>query len=148
MCTERQRRAEGASGLNGAALHLAHTHSCRFLFSLFSCTQLLNHKRNSKIQFFALLTLGSIVRTHARHHAKTCALLANWLDELRFLSCSSHRVVVFAVSRWQAYASPAARDLLRSTFSEPFTAFIQQATQSDNAALKQVANDCKLLYQL
>jgi len=76
-------------------------------------------------------------------------LLVSWPTNYVF-QLRAHRIasVVFAVSRWQAYASPAARDLLRSTFSEPFTAFIQQATQSENAALKQVANDCKLLYQL
>lgn len=91
-----RRNAEGASGLVGAALHMVPwlTHSCCFLFPLFSCTQLLNHKRNSKIQFFALLTLGSIVRTHARHDANTCASLTSWLVELCF-SAAHH--IAFAV---------------------------------------------------
>jgi len=64
-------------------------------------------KRNSKIHFYALLTLGSI-----------------------------------------AYASPAARDQLRSAFSAPFAGFVAAGASSDNAALQQVAQDCKTLYQL
>lgn len=68
---------------------------------------LLHHKRSQKIQFYALLTIGSI-----------------------------------------AYASTAARDQLKATFSPTFTAFIAEATKADNAALKQVANDCQILFQL
>jgi hypothetical protein len=48
----------------------------------------------------------------------------------------------------QAYASNNARDLIGSAFSEPFTAFIAEAAKSDNAALKQVASDCRILYKL
>lgn len=69
--------------------------------------ELLNHKRNSKIQFYALLTLGSM-----------------------------------------AYASNWARDILKETFTGSFTAYLSEATRSDNLALKQVAQDCKILFQL
>jgi hypothetical protein len=49
----------------------------------------------------------------------------------------------------QAFASPATRDhLLRSDFSAPFASFFTVGLASDNAALKQVAQDCKLLFQL
>lgn len=108
--------------------------------------ELLNHKRNSKIQFYALLTIGSIVRKktpHAHAHAMR-------MDEVAYRLTRTRLSVVprLSLPPIQACASPAARNLLRSTFSDPFTAFIHEAARADNLALKQVANDCKLLYQL
>jgi len=72
-----------------------------------SCIKLLQRKRNSKIQFYALLTIGSI-----------------------------------------AYASNSSKAGIRTTFGQQLTSLIQQASQSDNAALQQVALDCKKLYNI
>ena len=70
-------------------------------------TLLTSRPRNSKIQFYALLALGSMV-----------------------------------------YGAPNARDALVQQFGSKFAPILQQAIGAENLALKQVAKDCKLLYQL
>ncbi len=111
--------------------------------------ELLSHQRNSKIQFYALLTMGSIVRahTHTRTHTHTAAA-ARGMQAVTVCRWNAHVSLIRLWCFAQAYASTSARDLLRSHFSQPFIAFIDGATRSDNAALQQVARDCKLLYQI